>query len=131
VISSSRDDEDTVPVISIVDDDPSIGRALRRVLQSSGYAVEVFTSACEFLASAPLGRTACLVLDIRLAGMTGLELQERLAACGSTIPVIFITAHDDAPTRARVQQAGAAGFLPKPFAAAALLAAVERAAGPA
>ena len=118
-------------VISIVDDDPSIGRALRRVLQSFGYVAEAFTSAYDFLASAPLGRTACLVLDIHLAGMTGFELQQRLVARGSTIPIIFITAHDDVATRARVQQVGAAAYLPKPFGADALLAVVERAAGPA
>jgi FixJ family two-component response regulator len=120
-----------VPVISVVDDDASIRRALRRLLQSAGYVVEAFASAYEFLASAARGRSACLILDIRLDGMTGFELQERLAADRSAIPIIFITAHDDAPTRERVQQAGAAAFLPKPFDAAALLAAVESAAGPA
>ena len=120
-----------MPVISVVDDDASIRRALRRLLQSAGYVVEAFASAYEFLASASRGRSACLILDIRLDGMTGFELQERLAADRSAIPIIFITAHDDAPTRERVQQAGAAAFLPKPFDAAALLAAVESAAGPA
>ena len=120
-----------MPVISIVDDDPSVRRALRRLLETVGYRVEVFASADDFLASAPIGRIACLVLDIRLDGMTGLALQERLAAEHSAIPVIFITAHDDAPTRQRVQQAGAAAYLPKPFDGAALLAAVTGAAGPA
>ena len=118
-------------MISIVDDDPSVRRALRRLLQGVGYGVEVFASADEFLASAPNGRIACLVLDIRLNGMTGLELREHLAAEQSAIPIIFITAHDDAPTRRRVQEAGAAAYLPKPFAGATLLAAVRKAAGPA
>ena len=118
-------------VISVVDDDPSIRRALRRLLQSAGYGVEAFASACEFLASRTRGDSACLVLDIHLEGMTGFELQERLVAERTAIPTIFITAHDDAPTRRRVQQAGVAGYLPKPFDAAALLAAVESAAGPA
>ena len=69
-----------MPLISIVDDDLSVRRALRRLLQSAGYSVETFASAGEFLGSSPVGRTACLVLDIRLEGMTGFELQERLAA---------------------------------------------------
>ncbi len=117
-------------VISVVDDDPSVRRAIRRLLQSAGYIVEAFASAREFLASFPLGRSACLVLDIRLEGMTGFELQEQLAADRAAIPIIFITAHDDVPTRQRVQQAGAAAYLPKPFDGAALLAAVESVAGP-
>ena len=120
-----------VPVISIVDDDPSVRRALRRLLQGVGYGVEAFASADEFLASAPIGRIACLVLDIRLDGMTGLDLQERLAGLKSAIPIVFITAHDDAVTRLRVQQTGAAAYLPKPFDGATLLAAVRSAAGPA
>jgi two-component system response regulator FixJ len=123
--------EDFVPVISIVDDDPSVRRAIRRLLQSAGYSVEAFATAGDFLASGPPGRSACLVLDIRLGGMTGFDLQEQLAADRSDIPIIFITAHDDVPTRQRVQQAGAAGYLPKPFDGADLLAAVQSAAGPA
>ena len=118
-------------MISVVDDDPSVRRALRRLLQSAGYIVEAFASGMEFLASNPPGRIACVVLDIRLNGMTGFELQERMVANGTAIPVIFITAHDDVPTRERVQKAGAAAYLPKPFDGAALLAAVESAAGPA
>jgi FixJ family two-component response regulator len=120
-----------VSVICVVDDDPSIRRALGRLLQSAGYGVEAFASAPEFLASGSLGRSACLVLDIHLEGTTGFDLQERLVADRTAIPTIFITAHDDAPTRRRVQEAGVAGYLPKPFDAAAMLAAVESAAGPA
>ncbi len=70
----------TMPLISIVDDDLSVRRALRRLVQSAGYVVETFASACEFLASSPADRTACLVLDIHLGGMSGFELQRRLAA---------------------------------------------------
>lgn len=116
-----------MPVISIVDDDPSVRRALRRLLETVGYRVEVFASANDFLASAPIGRIACLVLDIRLDGMTGLALQERLAAEHSAIPVIFITAHDDDATHERVAASGAAGYLRKPFEERALLDAIERA----
>ena len=120
-----------VPVISIVDDDPSVRRALRRLLQAAGYDVEVFASAGDFLSSPPIDRSACLVLDIRLDGMTGLDLQARLSADRVEIPIVFITAHDDLETRERVEQAGAAAYLPKPFDPAALLAAVRSAAGPA
>ena len=115
----------TVPLISVVDDDPSVRRALRRLLQSEGYAVEAFASAREFLDSSPVGRTACLVLDIRLDGMSGFELQERLVADRAPIPVIFITAHDDAQTRERAHHAGVAGYLPKPFDADPLLDAIR------
>jgi len=109
-------------VISIVDDDLSVRRALSRLVRLAGYAVESFASAREFLASAPRGRTACLVLDIHLnGGMSGFDLQERLVADGVTIPTIFITAHGDARTRELVTQSGAAGFLLKPFGDQALL----------
>jgi FixJ family two-component response regulator len=120
-----------MPLISIVDDDLSVRRALRRLLQSAGYSVETFASAGEFLGSSPVGRTACLVLDIRLEGMTGFELQERLAADRAAIPTIFITAHDDAPTRERVQRAGVAAYLPKPFDQSTLLAAIQKVVKPA
>jgi len=120
-----------VPVISIVDDDPSVRRALSRVLHAAGYDVEAFGSADDFLASAPNGRVAGLVLDIRLDGTTGFNLHERLAAEQSTIPTIFITAHDNAATRLRVRETGAAAYLPKPFDGATLLAAVRSAVGPA
>ena len=115
-------------MISIIDDDPSVRRALSRLFESEGYVVEAFASAPEFLASAPVGRIACLVLDIRLGEMTGLDLQEHLAARQNHIPIVFITAHDDGPTRQRVSATGA-GYLPKPFSGAALLAEVKRAAG--
>ena len=109
-------------VISIVDDDLSVRRALSRLVRLAGYAVESFASAREFLASAPRGRTACLVLDIHLnGGMSGFDLQERLVADGVTNPTIFITAHGDARTRERVTQSGVAGFLLKPFGDQALL----------
>jgi FixJ family two-component response regulator len=121
------------PVISIVDDDRSVRRALRRLVGSVGYTVEACASACEFLASAPRGRVACLVLDIHLErdSMGGFDLQEQLAADGVAIPIIFITAHDDAPTRERVRQSGVAGYLPKPFDERALLDVIRTIAGPA
>jgi len=118
------------PMISIVDDDLSVRRALRRLIGSAGYLVETFASAPEFLRSAPSTRTACLVLDIYLEGMNGFELQEQLAADRVAIPIIFMTAHDDAATRERIRRSGAAGYLGKPFDGQALLDAIHRVAGP-
>ena len=118
------------PMISIVDDDVSVRRALRRLVGSAGYLVETFASAPEFLRAAPLARTACLVLDIYLDGMTGFELQEQLAAKQVAIPIIFMTAHDDVATRERIRRSGAAGYLGKPFDGQALLDAIHRIAGP-
>ncbi len=116
-----------MPRISIVDDDLSVRRALRRLVQSAGYTVETFASAREFLDSSPSGRTACLVLDIYLDGMSGFELSEQLAEDRTAIPIIFITAHDDARTRERVRRAGVAAYLPKPFDEQALLDAIAKA----
>ena len=118
-----------MPLISIVDDDLSVRRALRRLVRSAGYTVETFASAREFLDSLPSGRTACLVLDIHLGGMSGFELQERMAADPAPIPVIFITAQDDAATRERARQTGASAYLRKPFDEQVLLAAIGRAIG--
>jgi FixJ family two-component response regulator len=119
------------PLISIVDDDVSVRRALGRLVQSGGYAAETFASAPEFYGSSPRGRTACLVLDINLEGMSGFDLQERLVADRVGIPVIFITAHDDEATRERVRRSGAAGYLCKPFDKRALLDAIQAALLPA
>ena len=119
------------PMISIVDDDPSVRRALNRLVGSAGYRVETFASAREFLGSTPSTRTACLVLDIYLDGMNGFELREQLEAERLAIPIIFMTAHDDAGTRERIRRSGAAGYLGKPFDGQALLDAILRVAGPA
>ena len=119
----------TAPVIAIVDDDLSVRRALHRLVQSAGYMVQTFASAREFLDSLPRGRAACLVLDIHLDGMSGFELQQRLVANGVGVPVIFITAHDDAPTRERIEKSGAVGHLWKPLEGQALLHAIRRAIG--
>jgi FixJ family two-component response regulator len=115
------------PLISIVDDDVSVRRALRRLVQSGGYAVATFASAQEFLDSLRSSRTACLVLDVHLDGMSGLDLQGRLAADRIDIPIILITAHDDDATRGRVRQSGAAAYLRKPFNKQALLEAIQTA----
>jgi FixJ family two-component response regulator len=112
------------PVIAIVDDDESVRRSLQRLVQAAGYAVETFASAGEYLAWLPRGQAACLVLDVHMNEMSGLELQRRLAA-----PVIFITSHDDPTTRARIEKSGAAGHLWKPFDERAALDAIRRAVG--
>jgi FixJ family two-component response regulator len=116
-------------VISIVDDDLSVRRALRRLIQSDGYPVETYASAQDFLNSTPSARIGCLVLDVYLDGMNGFELQERLASDHISIPIIFITAHDDRATRERIRESGAAGYLGKPFDPQALLDAIHRVAG--
>lgn len=113
-----------MPIIAIVDDDASVRRSLHRLVQSAGYAVETFASAREFLEWLPSGQAACLVLDVHMKEMSGFELQERLA-----VPVVFITSHDDAVTRARIEKSGAAGHLWKPFDEEAVLSAIRRAVG--
>jgi FixJ family two-component response regulator len=118
-----------MPLIYVVDDDLSVCRALRRLIQSAGYRVETFASAGEFLDASPEGRTACLVLDIHLGGMSGFELQEQLAATRAAIPIIFITAYDDASIRERITRSGVTAYLRKPFDEGVLLDAIRTAVG--
>ena len=117
------------PLVTVIDDDLPVRRALRRTIQAAGYTVETFASAREFLDASPVGRTSCLVLDIHLDGMSGFELAEQLAADRAAIPIIFITAHDDMPTRDRARLAGVAAYLPKPFDERVLLEAIRKALG--
>jgi FixJ family two-component response regulator len=112
-------------LIAIVDDDEAVREALQSLLKSMGLRAEGFASAEEFLQSAHLPGTTCLILDVRMPGMGGLELQRQLAAAECRIPIIFITAHGDEDTRARALQAGAVDFLAKPFSEEALLTAVH------
>jgi FixJ family two-component response regulator len=116
---------DAVALIALVEDDASVRQALRRLLQSAGYAVEAFASGSAFLESSTPVRSACLILDIHLADMTGFEVRARLVARGATIPTVFISAHDDAATRLHVRQSGPAVYLRKPFAKEALLSAIR------
>ena len=110
-----------VPCISIVDDDVSVREALKSLLESAGFKAEVFASADDFLNSSPLQDTGCLILDVWMPGMGGLELQSALSAAGNPVPIIFITAHDDKDMRSRALKAGAIDFLHKPFSEEALL----------
>lgn len=113
------------PVISIVDDDESVRAALKSLIDSVGFRAEVFGSGEEFLKSRYLSETDCLIADVRMPGMSGLELQERLNAAGSSVPIVFISAHDDKEARARGLRAGAIDFLQKPFSEDSLLGAIS------
>lgn len=114
-----------IPIISIVDDDGSVREAIESLMKSVGYIAEAFPSAGDFLTSGRLDDTGCLILDVQMPGMTGLELQDHLIASKSRIPIIFISAHCDAESRARALEAGAVGFLQKPFSEDALLNAIN------
>ena len=114
-------------MVSVVDDDASLRRSVRNLLTSVGFRVQAFASAEEFLESPLRANTGCLVLDLRMAGMNGLELLRHLMATGSRIPVIILTAHGDDEPRQRALQAGAIAFLGKPFRGDALLDAVRTA----
>ena len=111
--------------VYVVDDDESIRRALKRLLRSVGHHAVTFDSAEEFMDWAPEGGAGCLVLDIRLPGMTGLDLHEKLSASGMKYPVIFMTAHDNSQWRQRAKEAGAIAYLKKPFDEQLLLDAIQ------
>lgn len=116
-------------IVSVVDDDESVREALRGLLKSAGFRADVFASAEEFLSSGRLGATGCLIVDVRMPGMSGVELQEQLIASNPALPLIFISADGDDEVRARALKRGAIDFLYKPFSDEALLAAVDRASG--
>ena len=97
--------------VAVVDDDESFARALGRLLRASGFEVVLHPSAEAFLRADPLRRPDCLVLDIHLGGMSGLELQQQLAALGSTLPIIFVTAHDEPELRRQAEKAGCVAVL--------------------
>jgi FixJ family two-component response regulator len=113
--------------VCIVDDDPSVRRGLGRLLRSAGYQVETCASAREFLERGDLDGLGCLVVDVRMPGENGLDLQQVLVAQGHTIPIIFITGHGDIAMAVRAMKMGAVDFLTKPFDDQALLDAVQQA----
>jgi len=113
--------------ILLVDDDPGVRRAIARLLRSAGYQVTAFESAQEFLAAQVPEGPGCLVLDVRMPEVGGLELQQMLERSNQLRPIVFITGHGDVPTSVQAMKAGAVDFLTKPVAEADLLAAVERA----
>jgi RNA polymerase sigma factor (sigma-70 family) len=112
-------------IVFVVDDDPSVRSAIKRLIGSMGLQVELFGSAQEFLASKLPNVPSCLVLDIRLPGISGLALQRQLAEANVQIPIIFITAHGDVPMTVRAMKAGAVEFLTKPFCDQDLLDAIH------
>jgi FixJ family two-component response regulator len=114
-------------VISIVDDDFSVRRSTRRLLRSSGFRAETFASAEEFLESKSAAETACLILDLRMPGMNGLELQRRLSQNGHRVPIIFLSAHASEEDERSALSAGAVRFLRKPISKEALLSAIREA----
>jgi FixJ family two-component response regulator len=114
------------PDVAIVDDDASVRRGVARLLRLAGYSVRAFTSAREFLEQSQPS-PACLVVDVRMPGQTGLDLQSALLAAGRDVPIVFITGHDDIPVAVRAMKAGAVDFLAKPFDEKDLLAAVAQA----
>ena len=115
------------PVIFIVDDDPSVRKSLTRVMTSAGYAVETFSSARDFLDRAPVAGPGCLILDVRMPGLSGLDLQEALLGKGHRIPIVFITGHGDISMSVKAMKGGASDFLTKPFDVEQLLVAIDRA----
>ena len=114
-------------LVTIIDDDQSVRESLPDLLRESGYEVETFSSAEEFLASVGPDLTKCLVLDVAMPGMSGPELQRELQRRGRSIPIVFITAHGDEALRPRLLEAGAVDCLFKPFSDTALLAAIDSA----
>jgi FixJ family two-component response regulator len=111
----------TENLISIVDDDESVRRTTTLLIESFGFRAAAFESAETFLKSRHLHDTSCLVVDVQMPGMSGLQLQSHLAAAGCGIPIIFITAYENHDSRQRAMQAGAAAFLGKPFSDEQLL----------
>jgi len=115
------------PIVFVVDNDLSVRRSTERLMRSAGLDVQSFPSAREFLKNPRSERPACLVLDVRMPGLSGMDLQHELAQAGIRIPIVFITAHGDIPMSVRAMKSGAVEFLTKPFRSRTLLAAVRTA----
>ena len=116
-----------IPLISIIDDDDALISSLENLIRSVGLRAQGFSSAEAFLSSNQVHETRCLVLDVRMPGMSGPELQRQMAVANSHIPIIFITAHADDAQRTQALEAGAVAFLHKPFYEEELLNAIEAA----
>jgi FixJ family two-component response regulator len=118
---------DQESVVFVVDDDPSVRKALRNLVSAAGFDVETFPTAQEFLKRSTVHGPACLVLDVRLPGLNGLDLQEMLVKSGHLVPILFITGHGDIPMTVKAMKAGAVEFLTKPFPNRRLLDAIREA----
>ena len=112
--------------VALVDNDPSMLKALERLLTAHGFGVEAYTSAEAFLDRSTENEVTCLILDINLDGMSGIALRRQLAASGSSLPVIFMTAFDNAGTHEEAMSAGCIAYLLKPFPAASLIGAINK-----
>ena len=117
------------PWIAVVDDDPAVLKGLSRLLRSRAFRVQTFESGRDFLAALPHGLPECLIVDLQMPGMSGLELQQHLARNGTLIPTIMITAHGEAALRGRHEEAGLVAFLLKPLQENSLFAAISKAIG--
>jgi len=118
---------DSQPIVFVVDDDISVRESLELLIRSAGWQPETFACAQDFLARSPALVPSCLVLDVRLPGLNGLELQKRIAADRPGMPIIFITGHGDVPMTVQAMKAGAVEFLTKPFSDEVLLSAIHNA----
>lgn len=118
---------ETKPVICIVDDNPSVRRSLERLIQSLGLTARSFASATQFLQSGHREETDCLILDVRMPEISGLDLQEKLSGMGIFLPIVFISGHGTVPMSVRAMKAGAVDFLQKPFDEQDLIDAIYRA----
>jgi FixJ family two-component response regulator len=117
----------SIPLISVIDDDDALRSSLENLIRSIGWRVQCFSSAEAFLKSNQMHETGCLILDVRMRGMSGLELQRQLVVANSHTPIIFITAYEDDDRRRRALEAGAVAFLHKPFYQEELLKAIDAA----
>jgi FixJ family two-component response regulator len=115
------------PLVAIVDDDEPFRRSIERLVRSAGFSVASFGSAEDFLSSADWARTACAILDVKLPGMNGLDLQQHISTKSTPMVVVFVSANDADITRAKAMHAGAIAFLKKPFDNSTLLEALSRA----
>jgi len=115
------------PRVIVVDDDASVRRGLERLLRSAGYEVEVFAASRAFIERGEYERADCLVLDVRMPGPSGLDVQHLLVSAGHDVPIIFVTGHGDIPMAVQAMKAGAIDFLVKPFDDLIFLNAVQRA----
>ena len=118
---------DKIPIVFVVDDDKAVRKSLERLIKSVDLTVQAFSSAREFLESDPSSGPSCLVLDVRMPGLSGIDLQKELGKMGYTIPIIFITGYGDIQMSVRTMKRGAIDFLTKPFNDQDLLDAIHRA----
>jgi FixJ family two-component response regulator len=122
-----RESREPDPVIAIVDDDPSAREGLQALIESAGWRAKTFASAQEFLAHLTAEAPSCLVLDLHMPGLSGLDLQKRMAEVGLDIPIVFLTGHGNIPASVKAMKAGAVEFLTKPFDEQELLQAIQEA----